>query len=313
MYCSTRTELIRAARIYFYSSIITIAICLYQILHVSRGDNDIAAIPFPQFAMVDFYDRLDSMGGFGVAGNMTRISGAFNEPNMLAGYLVSLLLLRGLVDLTGHSKSRVRILSAAIAVVLFLLSLLTFSKSGVLSYICGIFVMYAFSGKTDKIDIGMSITMLGAGAAVLTLFPEMVAARFSGSDSGHATYTLNILANLFAKPGFEIFRGAGFGGLEEGSAHTFLLTIAFEIGLVGVMLWAAVMYVPVSVYRRIKSLRLSPNLKYGYASLIASCVAIILGLNLYDYLMYPFVWIIFGFCSAFLRIGRGNLEGAAVG
>ena len=123
----------------------------------------------------------------------------------------------------------------------------------------------------------------------------MIVNRLSLGDSGHIEYSLKAW-NDYIK-GSSLW-GAGFGQYEFVSAHSIVLTALFEFGLVGGILIVMITTQPLRYVNYLS--QLSSRMKYDQgarnyylfmSASLASFVAILIGLYLYDYWMHPFTWI----------------------
>jgi hypothetical protein len=275
---------IEFARLYVISSIPSVLIAIYQILSVISGNFDASLVPFPEYAL-SIYDRVDSISAFGVAGLMTRLSSATNEPNVFGIYMVSIAILSlGLAQMPGMK----RWIWNSFFLVSLVFCMLTFSKS---AFIGLIFALMYFNPRFFLTKGSLILIFLMVGMGVF--FPEIIEARFSADniDSGHVEHTAEALKNIS-------FIGLGPGEYDMGSSHRFLLTLAIIFGVLGVIIFA---YLIVVIIAKILLVKLN-----GFDRVLAAAfLAVFAGLNLYDYYFYFFIWIFFAVLSRLSNFQSG--------
>lgn len=303
-FCQHKRALEIAIRIYILSVFFVLYVCFWQFSNALAGNIDLVAVPFSQFAILDFYDRLHSSGAFGIAGNVTRLSGPFNDPNMLAGYLGSLLCM---LTISMSSRRTITISNVTYYTFFFVTAaalLLTFSKSGLIAMTLGILIIISQGRLSGELRLIIVSLFLVAGTMVLLVFPEMITVRIEAADSGHIQYLEEVLTDISKSAIGELLRGGGFG---IASTHRLVTTLFAELGIVGILLWTVMTLFPYQLYKRVFiSIRRKEDASMGLG-LLGAVVCIAVGVNLYDYMMYPFVWIIFGFGGAFLRLKKNKI------
>lgn len=306
-FCQDKNSLEKAIRVYIFSGLFVLYVCYWQFLNVWTGNFQEVGVPFPQLALLDFYTRMQSSGAFGVAlgaiGDISRLAGTFNDPNILAGYLSSLFCL-----LTIASNSKRSLTITSVIYYVFLLGttvaiFLTFSKSGLIATTLGVLIIVSQGSLSRKIRVFTIGLLLIVGALVFVIFPEMVATRLEAGDSGHIRFVVGTLEEFYERGALELLRGDGFGSV---STHRLSMTLFSELGIVGILLWSNITLFPYQVYRRVRIAKRRGETASMEVGLLGAAVCIVVGVNLYDYMMYPFIWIVFGFCGAFLRLGQSG-------
>jgi hypothetical protein len=300
LYCVDKNSLVRAVLCYLYSSFFVVFVCLWQLYNLLTSNIDAKAIPFAGIAMLNYYERLNDLSAFGIAGNISRLSGPFNDPNMLAGYISSIVLLLTTLFLKRISQIKYKYLICCYYCFLVFILMLTFSKSGLLSFLAGMLTL-AFLGRAFRVLL-MFIAVAVASYLIYLFFPEMVDARISAGDSGHLEFMEQTLHSLYSLPLNDLLLGSGFGGAEQTSTHRLLFTLVAELGIFGLLYWLLISTRTAYILFYGYCIKNKSNSKLLAVSLIASLVSIIVGLNLYDYFLYPFVWIIFAFGDSILRL-----------
>ncbi len=276
-------EIINAEKfIFFYliSSVPTLGIAAWQVYQFISGNFDTSLVPFPNLTL-GIYDRVESLSSFGSSGNMGRISGATNEPNVFGIYMVTICILSYALQ-----KNYNRLFCGFVFLLSLFFILLSFSKSALIALIIGFIFL-----NPRLIPIGFIAISL-SGLLIYSLFPEIFLARFSfdALDSGHLDHRLASMEYLS-------WAGLGPGNFVLASSHSLPLTLTITFGILGFYLYLLLCII--ILYHLFRSFRLSLS-KRGIG---AALLAVFVGLNLYDYFIYYYFWLFLA-CSSSTLVHR---------
>jgi len=251
------------------------------------------------------YERLTTPITWGPDGPLTRIASTLGEPNMTGGALAASLPLTSYFLVNAISVGK-RWAIAPLTLLLMTISagiIATGSKSALLSACIGfgIFLRGTMKQSRSSPKIRLAILMiLGviclSGAFYAAAHIEMLALRVSSLDNGHLRHRMTAFAAYLKQP----FFGTGYANF--GSTHTVLLTALVETGIAGGLLIIALFFGPFQQWRSAIKLRLWKDLGHQHLgrAVMSSFASIVVGLYLYDYLLYPFTWIIFAMSVEYL-------------
>lgn len=310
---------LKSVQIYLLSSITVLLASLYQIVNIFRGTLYATPLPFPSIVLLTRFPQLKNWTYFGaITGGAIRVSSTFGEPNILAGYCASLIPFAIVIFLISNKNKMIRwrsFLNLFILLGLVVMVIASVSKSGFLSMVMGILLTFKFTfmklSAKQRRWAGIVLIFIVACCVLYGLqFIDLIANRLSLGDSGHIEYSLNAWNEI--SDGSWLW-GKGYGENWGGSAHAIVLTALVELGLLGGIL---VVMMTIQPLRYVKYLsRLSSRMNYDpqvsnylflMSASLASFVAIVLGLHIYDYWIHPFTWISISlFMSLVSHIQRG--------
>lgn len=314
---------LKSVQIYLLSSITVLLASLYQVVNILRGTLYGTVLPFPSLLLLERYPELKNWTyNSAIIGGAIRVSSTFAEPNMLAGYCASLIPFAIVIFLISNKNRMIQwrsFLNLFILLGLVVMVIASVSKSGFLSMVLGIlltlkFTFMKFSAKKRR-WAGIVFTLIVVCCVLYALqFIDLIANRLSLGDTGHMEYMLSAWNDI--SDGSWLW-GKGFGQYKGISAHEIVLTALVELGLLGGILIVMITIQPLGYVKYLS--RLSSRMNYypqvsNYLFLmsasLASFVAIVLGLYVYDYWIHPFTWISISlFISLVSHIQRGFKSG----
>lgn len=250
------------------------------------------------------YERLTTPITWGPDGPLTRIASTLGEPNMTGGVLAASLPLISYFLVNAISVGKWRTI---VPLILLLMAtsagiIATGSKSALLSACIGFGIFLRGTMKQNSSPkIRLTILMiLGviclSGAFYAAAHIEMLALRINSLDNGHLQHRMTALSAYLKQP----FFGTGYANF--GSTHTVLLTALVETGIIGGLLIIALLFGPFQQWRSALKRRLwtNPGHQNIGRAVMSSFASVVVGLYLYDYLLYPFTWIIFAMSVEYL-------------
>jgi len=289
----------RILKFYLLSAVPVLLIGVHQVWTVYHGTYK--GPLFLDFVMLDKYSRLLDPNAWMTWSKWTRLSSTFGEPNMTGGFLAAALPFTihfALENFSAHQIKRT-ILWLLILGSLCVGVVATGSKSAFVSSLAGLgfFFRGLLSGSDHSQRIKRYAWGFIAAIAAITIAYGFISSEFllqraSALDNGHFRDRLAALQVVWQHPLF------GVGYANYGSTHTTLLTSLVETGLIGgviVLIWLGE---PFYHWWKATSASHSPSQwshdekRLGLA-LMSGFSSVLVGLYLYDYLLYPFVWIIF--------------------
>jgi O-antigen ligase len=267
-----------------------------------------------------------ALSSFGPIG--ARAKGTFGDPNHFGVYLtfvLSLSLAQTALGLRRGSR-RDQVFFGAMSTAAFATLVATYSRSAwlatlVATLICAVALAGAWrSGRLHRPRKGALIALICALALSAGVAPS-VAERLEPSssinvvsDRGHSQTVRFALRQFKAHPVLGIGPGGLGVKLREGSrtsgAHSTYLTIAAELGLVGLL--ALLLAITIAVRLLVTSYRSSRGTELGLLALgLGAAYAGYLAANAtYDLGFDDFVWLVLGSVSA-VALTAGTLETAA--
>jgi hypothetical protein len=289
-------------------------IALYQLNNARSMSFGSEAVPFASYVMPS-YDRLHHTSPFGSLGTAVRVSGGLNDPSIFGGFIIVFSII-GLI-LYGHMRQKARFSDLSLLprtrflyktpfLLCILIGFLTFSKSYSLTLFSYLFfrvsVPFLLSARSPKIPFQFRfLNVYGLILILAILFSlffvllnfnfidstylsdltDFAAMRF-GSDSGHLDlFRQSTQAISFLPNGFDC---------QYCSSHRLVISLMVQFGLLlGSILFLLLLFLPLYLAY---SAKLPFELK---CNLIALSLSTMVGLNLYDYFLYPIYWLALSF------------------
>lgn len=195
-----------------------------------------------------------------VSAVMTRVVGTFDNPNMLAGYLVAWLPFPVSRVLNKESSLRVRLTNVLVAGLLGLSLVLTFSRGGWLAFAAALFVIVAC--QEPRLFWGVPVLLLAAPLVLPPVIWQRLASIINLEDTSNMVrlYVWESSAQMFFAnwllgigqglvPYARIYPIYQYGVVPALHAHSLILQLAVEGGIfslllflwIGVALWRMAM------------------------------------------------------------------------
>ena len=317
MFTKEKGYWLKSIHVYLLSSIPVLLASFYQIINVLRGNLSGTVLPFPSFLLLERYAELDNWQYFGgIVNGISRVPSTFADPNTLAGYCVSLIPFAIMVVLISNKNRMIlwkTLLNLIILLGLVVMVIASVSKTGFLCMVLGILFLgkYAFmklSAKQKRWRNIIVILIIVFGVFYGLRIADYIVNRLSYGDSGHIEYSLSAWKEYFAG---SLLIGQGFGQYESVSAHVIVITALIELGIFGGVI---VFFITMQPFAYIKYLsRLSLRMNYEplvkkwfffMSASLASCIAVVLGLYLYDFWLHPFTWISFSLLMSLVSLTK---------
>jgi hypothetical protein len=278
------------ARTYVLSAVIPAVFAVWQFLN-NIFEFSPTELPFQSLLIENKYDVLEGRYFFTAAGSgFSRTSSTFAEPVIFSSYLCSVLLVSLALDV---KDVRWRAALPVFQGLLLTLIVLSVSKLAILSVVLGGGVIAFRTGRLLPWLLGLAgfalavtgiVTYYDAGAIFERLF----------SESGHLELLDETLEKL---PTLHYLLGEGIGSIEEGgSTHRFVLSRIYEAGAFGLAFAIAASLIPLSIF----GLKASDERARRIQDVLCGVtVAVLFGLNAYDYFIHVFPWIVIGAAMSF--------------
>lgn len=257
-----------------------------------------------------------------------RANGLFNDPNILGGFLATMLPILAALALgpwTRRSRGWLVGVWSTLAMSAIAL-LLTLSRSGILAAVVGLVVLLMLRPawlRAGRLWAGLGVLAAAAvtGAAFAGVQVVLILARLLGSFASHdVSARTHEIAFRFAWELFGRFPITGVGLRNFGPhyvrevepmartmmAHNAFLGWLAETGMVGGLAMTALLIAvvrPVVRAARDRSLELrDPEMHALLAGLVAAFAALAVTNFFYDFWLRTFVWVVFGFAVAVARL-----------
>ena len=223
---------------------------------------------------------------FVATSGFSRLSSSFAEPTIF-GCFMSVSFILTLIKLNQKWRYNWVLQFFILAIIL-----LTLSKLAMILLIVGFIVMSFDNKKYLKILI---LIILVFGLSILLLESLGLSAIFERltEDTGHVDLLKHTLEE-FKK--INIFTGASIGSIPYGSWHRFVLSRVYESGYIGLIFVVGVCYLPIAFFKRKKITKFHKENKF---IMTAAIFCTILGLNLYDYFIHLWPWLIIGSINSY--------------
>lgn len=250
-----------------------------------------AQLPFQEFFISGKFEMFKNRELYFLDGNLTRISSVFAEPTVFGLFLATALLITLEINpFIIKKKMMIRFLQLA----LFVFLILTLSKLGILTFFVGLILI---GRKNIKKTIGIVAIVVSVGISFLFIMnffstSSFISKRFL-TGSGH----LLLITNTFKEVmNVDLFFGEGVGGIPRFTTNKFLLSRAYETGIIGVAFTAIITYLPIH-FRNISKLA-HENESIGDLCFVLM-VTTIFSFHLYDNFIYPAPWIVIGIINSY--------------
>ena len=254
----------------------------------------------------------------------TRVVSLFENPNMLAVFLV--MILPFLVALSIKAKERNARFLTKLLIVLFLVCIIfTWSRAAWLAVILGALTFAILYSKKSFRIFGVALL---AVPIIPIILPTSVIERFlsisnlADSSIAYRIYTWKgtlgaIRDYLFCGIGYgdaafqTVYPAYSYSGIESAPhSHSLMLQILLSMGLIGFVIFCAAIFLNFQKsFEYIKNEKNTDSSIYVIASVVSIVSALIVGV--FDYIwynprMFYLFWIIVAIGTAFVRVGNSE-------
>lgn len=283
-------------KVYLLSAILPLAIALWQLLNNFYHFSN-AEVPFTNFVIAGRYSEIMVRDYLLIGGDFSRLSSSFAEPTIFGCYLCSVLLFSFSLK---FEKRSYRYMFLGFQVVTAVIMVLSFAKLAIICFVFGLVVLAKENRNYLKMLVAFFVTLILI-ALVMYLGNMFFLTDRLLRETGHYRMLLESLNEL---KNINLFLGNGFGTIPGGSWHRFLISRVYESGLMGLVLVIAITIIPLLFYKLRVVLKNEILLKNVG---LATVLAVLLGLHLYDYFIHLFPWIVIGMIASFYN-NKKSLE-----
>ncbi len=248
----------------------------------------------------------------------TRVVGTFDNPNMLAGYLVAWLPFAVVRVLDKESSLRVRLANLFVMGLLGLSLVLTFSRGGWLAFAAALFVIVAC--QEPRLFWGVPLLLLAAPLVLPPVIWQRLASIVNLEDTSNMVrlYVWESSAKMFLAnwllgigqglvPFARIYPIYQYGIVPALHAHSLILQLAVEGGIFSLLLF---LWICVALWRQaMKCWRATPawTVPVG-AALLGHLVHGVFDHAWYDLRLMFVFWLLTGLASAVARLKLGEAK-----
>jgi putative inorganic carbon (hco3(-)) transporter len=242
------------------------------------------------------------------------VNSVFFDPDIFGRFL-ALVMITLVGALLAARRQREQLALTAVLAVLWAALVLTLSRSSLGALLVGLGVLAALRWRPRRaLIVAAAVILAGAVAVVANRTTFGLNQGFNGASSGRAGLISGGL-HMFAQRPLWGFGSGAFvteyhaehrGTQSVAASHTIAVTIAAEQGLVGELVYIAL--VLVAALTLIRGARTSA----ARGAIAAAFIALVLHTNLYaDFLEDPLTWTLLGIGMALAGSGGAPGEGAA--
>jgi O-antigen ligase len=263
-------------------------------------------------------ERVGLLGTSSVAGGRVRYLGILQDPNELSMTICIVIPFAFAFFVRKKNRKRLLLLLATLALIT-LCTIFTKSRGGILVFLAvvGLYAVHRYRWK-------------GIAAGAVMALPLLLLGGRGGEEAGQSSMERIEAWHV----GFNLFRASPLFGVGEGqfteyhylTAHNSWVLVMAELGLVGMFLWTAVVYLSVKIAVA-GALRYARLPEAGVArvwalALLASLAGMLVGILFLSFSYHAVLWIHLGLAGAFygcarahdpaFRVRFGPLDAAAV-
>jgi putative inorganic carbon (hco3(-)) transporter len=230
------------------------------------------------------------------------VNSVFFDPDIFGRFLALVMILVAAV-LLDSSEPREQITATGVLAVLWGALVLTLSRSSLAALLVGLGTLAALRWRTTRVLIAAA-AVIAIGAAAIAITPKTFGLNqgLNNASSGRADLVTGGLDMFGSRPVWGYGSGAFVREYHkrhpstptpQGASHTIAVTIAAEQGLIGLLVYLALVLTAIAVL--IRGTRGDPV----RAALAAAWLALVFHTLLYaDFLEDPFTWALLGIGTA---------------
>jgi uncharacterized membrane protein YpjA len=278
------------AKYYVLSAVIPSVFAVWQFLN-NIFEFSPAELPFQSLLIENKYELLEGRVFLTAAGSgFSRTSSTFAEPVIFSSYVCAVLLMSLVLQVEDSRWRKALRLFQGLLLALIVLSV---SKLAIISLVLGVGIIAYRSGRLLPWLLALAAVPLVVAGIVTYLDAATLFDRLF-IESGHLELLGETVEML---PNINYVFGEGIGGIiEGGSTHRFVISRVFEAGLVGLFFAIAVSLAPLSIFALDPPDERSRRIRNVLCGVI---VAILFGLNSYDFFIHVSTWVVIGAVMSF--------------
>lgn len=278
----------KVIKMFLIGSLVPIAISVREFINNFLAFSP-SQLPFPQLLIPGKYEVFKGRWNL-LTDEISRSSSTYAEPTIF-GCAMSLVFLLSLGIEFKERWKKVAIFVFQLLVVFSILA--SMAKLALIMLLIGFLVIYRKHKKTIFFSItAIAVAVIFIGKVFSHYQMDRFIMRFT-TDSGHIDLMLETLIQLES---INFLVGAGVGSIPAFTTNKFILSRFYENGILGLIFSIQVTLLMAKFYfYQVKH----SQLEKIWNVCLGSIAAILIGLHLYDYFIYLWVWILIGALMSF--------------